>query len=281
MLVPRCLRRPPQISSASSCATLLTFLPKETSGEDDGKGVPRRGLGAVNLRRGMAFVVLTLLAVSSTAFAGPIRARVVGIDKLVPEVYAEIRDKKVGRFFWREPSATVRPEFRNLSPNPTRDICVAALGAAPGTPREPVVVKVTGGRTYLTNLVVAPGTKVVFENRDPFEHRLTLAGSTPWQQSLKPSGRHEWTAPQGQGRYEFRDDLAPSLRFYVMVEPNVVEVAYPGRDGWFAMNLPAGEFTLQAFFNGKKIGRPLQVNGNNKILTEIKEPMHLAEGESK
>ena len=54
-----------------------------------------------------------------------------------------------------------------------------------------------------------------------------------------------------------RDQLFPSVVMYIVVEPNAVEFAFPDREGTFAMNLPPGEYTLKAFFDGKPTGKPI------------------------
>jgi len=234
------------------------------------------------VRLDVLFAVAAIAALPQIATAGPVRGRVTGQEKLVPEVYAEAARPDARRYTWREPSPTVRAEFRNLSPSPSRDICIAALGSGPAQPHEPILVKVAGGHTVPTNLVVAPGTRIAFENRDPFQHRLYGVNSAQWRaETINPGARREWTAPAGQGRFEFRDESAPSVRLYVMVEPNVAEIAYPGRDGAFLLNLAPGEYTLQAYFNGKKIGRAVSVSAQDKRLVEAKESLLLSEGDSK
>ncbi len=216
---------------------------------------------------------------SESANAGPVKGRIAGHEKLVPDVYAEAAKPDARRYTWREPSPTVRSEFRTLSANPSRDICIAALASAPAPPHEPILVKITGGHTVPTNIVVSPGTRLSFENRDPFQHRLYAVNNPAWKaETINPAARREWTAPNGQGRFEFRDELAPSVRLFVMVEPQVAEIAYPGRDGSFGMNLAPGEYTLQAFFNGKRVGRAVAVTAQDKRLVEPKDPIQVNEG---
>jgi hypothetical protein len=221
----------------------------------------------------VAVAVATATLASLDAAAGPVKGRLTGQDKLLPEVYVEAAKPDMHRFTWREPSPSVRAEFRALTANLSRDVCVAALGQGAGPPGEPRLIRVTGGHTVPTTIVVTPGTRLSFENRDPFTHRLYAVGVAAWKAENQASGaRREWGAPPGQGRYEFRDELTPSLRFYVNVEPNVADIAYPGRDGAFAMrDLPGGEYTLQAFFNGKKVGRGMSVTAKDRLLVDIKE----------
>ena len=182
------------------------------------------------------------------------------------------------RYTWREPSPTVKAEFRALSGNPSRDLCIAALSTNNAQAHDPILVRLTGGHTIPTTIVVSPGTRLAFENRDPFQHRLYQVGNKDWKAEKLESGRRrEWMAPPGQGRFEFRDELFPSVRTFVVVEPQVVDIAYPGHDGAFAMTLPSGDFVLKAYFNGKQVGRAMSVASKDKQLVELKDPVNVGE----
>jgi plastocyanin len=229
-------------------------------------------------RSALAFAAVLLVAGAGTALAGPVRGRIAGQEKLIPDVYVEAAKPDAHRYTWREPSPTVKAEFRALAGNPSRDVCIAALSSNNAGAHDPVLVRVTGGHTIPTTIVVSPGTRLSFENRDPFPHRLYQVGSPAWAAKTVDSSQHrEWTAPAGQGRYEFRDELFPSVRTFVVVEPQVLEIAYPGRDGAFAMNLPAGDFVLKAYFNGRQVGRPMSVASKEKFLVELKDPINVGE----
>jgi len=65
-----------------------------------------------------------------------------------------------------------------------------------------------------------------------------------------------WTPP-GPGKYEIRDKLAPSLRSWVVVEPNVLKTVYPNRTGDLETELDPGTYTLRAYFAGEAVGEPL------------------------
>ena len=215
----------------------------------------------------------------ANALAGPIKGRISGQEKLVPEVYAEAAKPDAHRFTWREPSPTVRAEFRNLAANPSRELCIAALESAAAPAHEPILIKITGGRTIPATIVVSPGTRLSFENRDPFLHRLYANGQQSWKaEPMNPGSRREWSAPQGAGRFEFKDELFPSVRTYVIVEPQVVEIAYPGRDGAFAMNLAPGDYVLKAYFGGKQVGKPISVGVKGPQLIDLKDPLNVSEG---
>jgi len=223
-------------------------------------------------------VICALTTAAGSAAAGTLRARISGQEKLLPEVYTEAAKADAHRYSWREPSPTVRPEFRNLAANPSRDVCIAAMSANNMPPHEPILVKVTGGHTIPTTLVIAAGTRLSFEVRDPFPHRLYQVGNDQWGPSDTNAGAHrEWTGT-APGRAEFRDALFPSLRMYVIVDPQVADVAFPGRDGSFAMSLPAGEYVLKAFFNGKQVGRAVSVTTKEKGVVDVKEPLNVGEG---
>jgi hypothetical protein len=223
---------------------------------------------------------ITCISYSAAVGAGPLKGRIVGQDKLIPDVYVEAARPDAHRFTWREPSPTVRAEFRALSGNPSRDLCIAALSAngPPAAAHEPILIRVTGGHTIPTTIVVSPGTRLSFDNRDPFPHRLYVVGNAGWKaETMETTRRREWSAPPGAGRYEFRDELFPSIRTFVVVEPQVVDIAYPGRDGAFGMTLPAGDFVLKAYFGGKQVGRAVSVASKERQLLDIKEPLNVGE----
>jgi plastocyanin len=213
---------------------------------------------------------------ASSALAGQVRGKVAGADKLVPSIYAELAKLESHHYTWREPSPTVKSDFRVLSANPSRDICIAAISAGTAQPHEAIQITVTGGHTVPTTIAVSPGTKLLFVNHDPFNHRLYQVNGDFKDAETTPAGSRDWTAG-GAGTYEFRDKSAPSLRFYVVVDPGVVEVVYPGHNGTFAFrDLPTGDYFLKAFFNGKQVGKPVQAVATRGTL-ELKEPLTLEE----
>jgi hypothetical protein len=168
-----------------------------------------------------------------------------------------------------------------LTANPSRDVCIAALSNNPPATRDPVLVRITGGRTLPTTLVVAPGQRLSFENHDPFPHRLFMVGSNTWKaETIEPNRHREWSAPPGAGRFEIRDELFPSVRSYVVVEPQSVAIAFPGRDGAFAFDLPAGEYTLKAYFDGHAVGRALQVVAKDRVAVDLKDPLPVSDSAS-
>jgi len=220
-----------------------------------------------------------VVALTASAFAGSVRGRINGQEKLVSDVYNEAAKFDGHHFTWREPSPTVKSDFRTLSANPSRDICVAAESTGgPQGQHDPILVKITGGHTIPTTIVVSPNTRISFENRDPFPHRLYQVGAATWKaETMESARRREWAAPNGQSRFEFRDELFPSIRTYVLVDPQVVEIAYPGHDGAFLMNLPAGDFVLKAYFNGRQVGRPVDVTARDHGIFELKDPLNVGE----
>lgn len=218
---------------------------------------------------------------SATGRAGPlnVRGRIVGQEKLIPEVYAEAAKPDSRRWTWREPSPSVDPKFRVLSANPSRDICIAATGSNVPDKQEHRMT-VTGGRVFPTTIAVTPKTGLVFKNFDPFPHRIYVLNANG-QAVLPPAdlgaGQTRTWAPDGAGKYEVRDELFPSVRTYVVVDPNVVAIVYPGRDGAFGFALPSGDYVLKAFFNGKQVGKSVQVVASNKGM-ELAKPLDLGEG---
>lgn len=227
-----------------------------------------------------------LLAFPTAASAAPVRGRVTGAEKLLNPVWNEAKEVSARRFTFREPSPTVKAEYRQLFAHAPKEICIVAVGPQKPEPtNEPTLVTIGGGRTTPVTIVVAPGTRLKFENRDPFPHRLYAVGEGGFIAADQPSmASREWTAP-GPGTYEFRDELAPSVRAWVVVLEDAYAVAYPSQDGAFAFSdLPAGSYTLKAFFSGKEVGKSqdFQVAAG---AVEIREPIELkdskppAEGE--
>jgi hypothetical protein len=78
----------------------------------------------------------------------------------------------------------------------------------------------------------------------------------------------EWSPPS-PGVYEIRDELAPSLRMWVVAEPNVAAIAYPSMKGEFSLKVDEpGDYVIQTFFAGKKVGPavPMTVDGKDAIV---------------
>ncbi len=237
------------------------------------------------MRKGMcvALGVLSAFALLTAAGrAGPpnVRGKIAGYEKLVPEVYAEAAKPEARRWTWREPSPSVAAKYRALSANPSRDICIAATTGA-NQEKQEFRMTVTGGRVFPTTIVVTPNTQLAFKNFDPFKHRIYVTGPGG-QKLLQPEDLHAnavrtWSA-QGAGRYEVHDELYPSVRTFVVVDPQVVQVAYPGRDGAFGFNLPGGDYVLKVFFNGHPVGKQIQFTAKERGAVELKEPLKLDEG---
>jgi len=227
-----------------------------------------------------ALVALAVLSFSAVAFAGAVKGKVSGATKLLNPVWNEAKEASANRFTWREPSPTVKAEFRQLFAHTPKEVCIAAIGGPAQAGNTTFAFKITGGRTSPVTLVVAPGTMIEFQNRDPFPHRPYIAGNGGLVASdMKSGATRQWKAP-GPGKYELRDELAPSVRSWIVVDPNVHGIAYPGRDGSFLFgNLPAGEYTLKAFFNGEPTGKALTVVVKDGPPMELKEALALAEDE--
>ena len=141
---------------------------------------------------------------------------------------------------------------------------------------------VTGGRIFPSTIVVTPGTKLQFKNSDPFNHRLFISGNQAWRaEDLRGSGSRDWTAPNGAGRFEFRDELFPSVRAYVVVEPQVAQFAYPKNDGTFTQNIAPGEYIVRAYFGGKPVSKPMSITVQGRNMTDMREPLALTESDAK
>jgi hypothetical protein len=240
--------------------------------------MPALPLRAARLALPLASIALVGTVARSVA-GDVVKGRITGQETLVGDQYVDASKNDGHHYTWREPSPTVRAEFRTLSGNPSRDLCIAALSTAGNQPpQQPILIKVTGERTIPSTLVITPGTKLAFENRDPFPHRLYIVGSPTWKaESIAPGQRREWSAPPNAGRIEIRDELFPSVRSFVVIEPTVAAIAFPGRDNSFSFDLPPGDYVLKAFFGGRQVGRPVQITAKDKPF-DLKDPLSVAAG---
>ncbi len=231
----------------------------------------------------LTVVALILGAAPLLAGGSPpgVHGKVIGWEKLVSQTYVDATRLDAHGYTWREPSPTVKQEFRKLTANVSRDVCVVALGAGGAQPHEPIVVKVTGGRATPSTQVLAPGSRLSFQNQDPFEHVLYEVNNPAWGPSATaPKSSREWmgTTP---GRHVIRDQFFPSIVMYVVIDPAAIEVSMPDRDGAFSMTLPTGDYTFKAFFEGKQVGKdvtPLHVIADRGI--DLHDPLVLG-GDSK
>jgi hypothetical protein len=228
-------------------------------------------------------LLLALACVAEARAVGPnVRGRISGQEKLAPDVYVEAAKTDAHRWTWREPSPAVDSKYRNLAANASRDICIAALSTGGGAPTDsPLLMSLTGGRIFPTTIVVAPGQKLQFKNFDPFDHRIYMVNNPSLKAEKQSAGGiRDWAAPTGgEGKFEIRDELFPSVRTFVLVNPQVVQITYPGRDGSFAFTLGNGDYILKAFFNGRLVGPGLAAAAREKgAPNDLKQPLDVGEG---
>lgn len=199
------------------------------------------------------------LLVPAVATAANLRGKITGHQFLVNPVWAEARKPEQHGYSFREAVPTVRAEFRKLFPHIPKEVCIAALAQGKQT-HPPLLVRLGGGRTTPVTLVVPPGTELQIKNTDPFTHKLYAVGDGTFTvaETIK-GGVRKWTVPAAKV-FEIRDEAAPSLRSWVIGEPNVAAIAYPSLDGAFILSLPEpGDYTLQAYFAGQKVGDAVPV----------------------
>jgi len=219
---------------------------------------PNRGHARTLLRRA-AFALCALLIPTAAFAAVTAKGRVEGASQLQNPVWNEAKDKSSHRYNFREPSPTVRPDVRTLTGFLPKELCIVALGEGAKARPEPLRVSLLGGRFSPVTLVVPQGQAIQFENRDPFPHRIYTVGQgglPPGE--IQPTKTRAWTPP-GPGKYELRDELSPSVRGWVVVEPKAVAVAYPNRAGEYAISLEPGTYTFRGYFNGEAVGKELPV----------------------
>jgi hypothetical protein len=229
-------------------------------------------------RRGLWPLAGLLLMLPASADAAKLRGKVEGFRNLINPVWADARDPKKNGYSFREPVPTVRAEFRRLFPHIPKELCVVALAATPQKAPPPVLVRVGGGRTTPVTIVVPPNTRLTFQNTDPFKHRLYGVGVKTFQPSdTMVGGKREWSVLE-PGVFEIRDELAPSLRMWVVSEPTVAAIAYPSMAGDFGLTVEQpGDYTVQAFFAGKKVGAPVPVKVEGADVDLTKTPIKVGD----
>lgn len=200
-----------------------------------------------------------LFFATPNAYGADVKGKVTGYEHLRNPVWVAAKDPGRHGYSFREPVTTVPAAMRKLFPQVSKEICIVALASSPAPAGKPFSVRISGGRTTPVTLVVAPGTELRFKNADPFEHRLYGVGlSTFAASATAKGGLRRWT-PTEAGRFEIRDELAPSLSMWVVSEPTAVAAALPATDGRFTLSLEPGQYTLQAYFAGEPVGRPQPV----------------------
>jgi plastocyanin len=219
-----------------------------------------------------------LVLFASSADAAHIKGQFQGFRSLQNPVWAEAKDPKNHGYSFREPVPTVRAEFRRPFPHIPKERCIAAIATSPQKPQKAILIRVGGGRTTPVTIVVTPGTQLTFQNTDPFKHRIYGVGIKTFAASeTGPGATRDWSVPAA-GVFEIRDEAAPSLRMWIVAEPNVAAVAYPSMKGEFSLTVQdPGDYTLQAYFSGKKVGNPMTVTVTEKDL-ELKQPIKVDSG---
>ncbi|MFO0618341.1 MAG: hypothetical protein U0414_37450 [Polyangiaceae bacterium] len=200
--------------------------------------------------------------VPSALFAVPAKGKVVNTQKLLNLVWNEAKDAKSNRYYFMEPASTVPSDVRVLRGHLQKELCVAITGDAAPPPRPgPWSVKVEGGRTSPVTFVVGPGEQIEFANKDPWDHMLYAVDDKAGfgDATLKSGQARTWTPP-GPGKYELRDKLFPSVRSWIVVSDKpVLKSVFPTRKGDIQTELEPGNYTLQGYFNGEKVGEALSV----------------------
>jgi len=219
----------------------------------------RRGVVAAALLVGFAAAGLAAAQEEEAAMAG-VKGKVTGGDRLLNPVWNEARDPGNHRYTFRTPSVTVSQKAKKLTAFLPKEVPIVALGSGAKAASAAYEIQVSGGRTTPVTLVIPPGQSVQFVNRDPFRHAIYTKDTKQGGLSAEPmeKGKSRTWTPPAPGVYEVRDELFPSVRSWIVVEPKAVASGYPNLDAEFQIeNLPVGVYKLQAYFNGKPTGAPL------------------------
>ena len=267
----------------------------QTSWQRASKSLQRFGLGSgPRVLRGwvVAAALLAGFAVGGLAIAqeeappkAAVKGRVTGGELLMNPVWNEARDPNNHRYTFRAPSVTVNQKAKQLSAFLPKEVPIVVIGDGAKAASAAYEIQVSGGRTTPVTVVVPPGQSVQFVNRDPFRHTIytkdTKQGGLPAEPMEKGKSR-TWTPP-GPGVYEIRDELFPSVRSWIVVDPKAVASGYPDLKGEFQVgDIPLGTYKLQAYFNGKPTGAPLDIEVRQfPELQQLSDPVVVAEKKKK
>ena len=114
----------------------LPATPAATGGSSDRPShsrMPALPLPAARIALPLASIALVGTVARSVA-GDVVKGRITGQETLVGDQYVDASKNDGHHYTWREPSPTVRAEFRALSGNPSRDLCIAALSTAGNQP---------------------------------------------------------------------------------------------------------------------------------------------------
>ena len=194
-----------------------------------------------------------VLAIPGIALGAQVKGEADWLEKLMNPVWSEAKDGTPSLHLART-VADRASDLRNLAAFLPKELCVAAIAStAQQAPAIPYLITVGGGRTTPVTVVVAPGTRLHFENRDPFPHNSSVSvsrrsrpGRCPrWRPRLDGAGARQIRNSRralaersqlGRRRSERRRDRVP---------------------GSEAFHHPAacpGEYTVRAFFSGARWG---------------------------
>ena len=191
-----------------------------------------------------------------------VKGRLLGGNQLLNPVWVEAKDPKNHRYTFRQPSTTVGKAAKKLTAYIPKEVAIAALGDGP-RPSGTVTMHISGGRTTPVTVVLAEGQNVQFVNHDPFTHMLysvTEGNGMMAAEKTDKDKQRTWKPPKA-GVYEVRDKLFPSVRSWIVVEPNVVAMGTPINANEFVVpDLTPGSYELRAYFSGKAVGKPLKID---------------------
>ena len=155
-----------------------------------------------------------VLAIPGIAFGAQVKGKLIGLEKLMNPVWAEAKDVSARTdSLGASPRPPCVPSSETSLPTRRKRFAWPHWRSRPQQPPAlPLLITVGGGRTTPVTVVVAPGTRLHFENRDPFPHRLYGVGQTTFPPGdMVGMAARDWTAP-GPGKYEIKDELSPSIR---------------------------------------------------------------------
>lgn len=199
--------------------------------------------------------LLTLGSVSSVALATDLRGSLQGSDTLTPSPRVAPAGQRPS--YWEVPNGVVAV----ASPRASTEFDVGLILTGDGIQesRQPVSVRIEGGRCRPGTVVVSPGTVLQVENQDVIGHSLYAiaqgTGNSAVPEELTSAHTRRQLTFSTAGVYELRDARQSSFRCWVVVGAGQGRIIPQDAAGAFTLTgLTEGEYTLHAWFEGVERG---------------------------
>lgn len=185
------------------------------------------------------------LFVVATALAIPVHGTL-----RVPRAPASDATEGARDHYWRAPNGQIDPGPAPL--DAARETTVVLTGSV-GPSNDGCRYRVAGGDLMPRTLVVKVGEAAGLTNSDPTHHNIHTEGSDTLPPTVIGPGRAREIRIGEAGSWPLRDELYRHVSGHLVAIPDLVACASVSHQGaWRFEDIPAGEYTLKVFFEGRE-----------------------------